>query len=130
MSQAATPAQPAPTVATIAATATAATTPTAEQLRNCPTVFQALGMGQNQRVLLALVGMSALLIATAFGVFLAGRELIPRWFPSVSRCDSPLYAAGACVVIMQVIVFTFYFWAWGHDVRQDKEERQPRPKQD
>jgi hypothetical protein len=80
-------------------------------------------MGQNRNVLLTLVGMSVLVAATAFGVFFAGRELIPKMFPSVSRYDSPIWACGACVVATQIIIFVFYCWAWKHDVEEERREK-------
>jgi hypothetical protein len=89
-----------------------------------PTVFQALGMGQNRKVLFTFVGVSLLVLVTAFGVFFAGRELIPVLFPSVSRYDSPIYACAACVVASQAVVFAFYFWAWKHDVAEEQRERE------
>jgi hypothetical protein len=100
-----------------------ATQPTAEQLQQTPTVFEALGMAQNRKVLLTLVGISVLLAATAFGIFFAGRELIPKMFPSVSRYDSPIWACGACVVATQIIIFAFYCWAWKHDVEEERQEK-------
>lgn len=95
---------------------------TQDEIKNCPTVFQALGMSQNRKVLLTLLGMSILIAGVAFGVFFVGREMIPVWFPSISRYDSPIYACGACVVLTQVIIIVFYVWAWKHDTAEQKAE--------
>lgn len=102
---------------------------TEQEIKNCPTVFQALGMSQNRKVLLTLLGMSLLIAAIAFGVFFVGREMIPVWFPSISRYDSPIYACGACVVVTQVIIIAFYVWAWKHDVAEQKAEENKAKKE-
>ena len=96
---------------------------TQEEIKNCPTVFQALGMSQNRKVLFTLLGMSVLIAVVAFGMFFIGREMIPVWFPSISRYDSPIYACGACVVLTQVIIIAFYVWAWKHDTAEQKAEK-------
>ena len=97
-----------------------------EAADKCPTVFQALGMKQNRTVLITFILVSVGIAAVAFGVFFAGRELIPVWFPSISRYDAPIYACGACVIASQILVFGFYFWAWRYDLRAEKSEKQKK----
>jgi hypothetical protein len=96
---------------------------TQEQIANAPTLFGAMGMEQNRRVLWTFAGISVLLVVAGFGVFFVGRELIPVCFPSISRYDSPIYSCAAAVVVTQAIIFAFYFWAWKHDVAEERAER-------
>ena len=96
---------------------------TAKQAKETPTVFEALGMEQNRKVLFTFIFISLLLIVAAFGIFFAGRKFIPVVFPSISAYDAPIYACLASVVVTQVIIFTFYCWAWKHDVAEEAKNK-------
>lgn len=98
--------------------------PTPEQIKNCPTLFQALGFDENRKVLYTFLGISVLLVVTGFGSFYLGKLYIPKFFPSIDPFDAPIYSCGLAVVLTQIIVFTFYFWAWGHDVAEEKKEKE------
>lgn len=89
-----------------------------------PTVFQALGRDENRFVLRMFVFISALLVVVGFGSFFLARRWIPSLFPSITRYDSPIYACVVAVVLTQAIVFAFYFWAWRHDVAEERREKQ------
>ena len=98
--------------------------PDIKEMPKGPTVFQALVMKKNRKVLKMFIFISASLIIVGFGSFFLGRSLIPKIFPSIDRYDSPIYACGLAVILTQAIVFTFYFWAWKHDVEEEKREKQ------
>lgn len=98
--------------------------PTPEQIKNCPTVFEALGMEENRRVLWTFVGISLSLIIVGFGSFYLGKKYIPFFFPSIDPYDAPIYSCGLAVVLTQIIIFSFFFWAWGHDVAEEKREKE------
>lgn len=98
--------------------------PTPEQIKNCPTVFEALGMSENRKVLLTFIGISLSLIIVGFGSFYLGKKYIPFFFPSIDPFDAPIYSCGLAVVLTQAIIFGFFFWAWGHDVEEEKKERE------
>ena len=97
---------------------------TPEQIKNCPTVFQALGMSENRRVLYTFLGISLSLVVVGFGSFYLGKKFIPVIFKSIDPFDAPIYSCGLAVVLTQIIVFTFFFWAWHHDVAQEKKEKE------
>lgn len=101
-----------------------------EQLKGCPTLFQALGTEQNRNVLYTFIGISVLLVVVAFGMFFAGRELIPRVFPSISRYDSPIYACGAAAIVSHVIIFAFCGWAYKHDMAEERDLARAQAKRD
>ena len=103
--------------------------PTPEQLKNCPTVFEALGFEENRRVLYTFLGISLALIVVGFGSFYVGKWYIPVLFPSIDPFDAPIYSCGLAVVLTQAIIFAFYFWAWGHDVAEEKKEKELEEKQ-
>ena len=98
--------------------------PTPEQIKNCPTVFEALGMKENRKVLWTFVGISLSLIVVGFGSFYLGKKYIPFFFPSIDPFDAPIYSCGLAVVLTQIIIFSFFFWAWGHDVAEEKKEKE------
>lgn len=94
-----------------------------------PTVFQALRMKQNRNVLNMFIFISVLLVVTAFGTFKLGSIYIPYVFPTIDPFDAPGYACGAAVVVTQIIIFVFYFWAWKHDVAEEKAEIEEEKRQ-
>jgi phosphotransferase system glucose/maltose/N-acetylglucosamine-specific IIC component len=81
-------------------------------------------MDQNRTVLCTFIAISILIAVSAFGTFFLCRAWIPVWFPSISRSDSPFYACIASVIASQIVFFTFYFWAWNHDVAEEKREQE------
>ncbi|OHT03343.1 hypothetical protein TRFO_29262 [Tritrichomonas foetus] len=96
--------------------------PSPQQSENGPTVFQALGFQENRKVLNTFIGISLALVVVGFGSFYAGKIYIPVIFPSIDPFDAPIYSCVLAVVLTQVIVFGFYFWAWGHDVAEEKHQ--------
>lgn len=97
---------------------------TPEEIANCPTVFEALGMSENRKVLFTFLGISLALVVVGFGSFFLGKKLIPVIFKSIDPYDAPIYSCGLAVVLTQIIVFSFFFWAWKHDVAAEKKERE------
>lgn len=95
-----------------------------EMPKNAPTVFQSLGQDENKNVLRMFLFISTLLVVVGFGSFFLSRKYIPTLFPSITPYDSPIYACLVAVVLTQIIIFTFYFWAWKHDVEEEKREKQ------
>jgi len=84
-------------------------------------MFQLMGESQNGKVLRVFVFMTLLLVGTAFGVFLIGREYIPKLYPNIPRKDAAVYSCGASAVVTHIIIGVFYFWARDYDIKEQQE---------